>query len=80
MWRTRGAYRTHTEGMTTQEIATPAFTRAITRITYDIADYTVRTTRHYLGHRTTIAELSTWSRNIRHRLADYDITTGETAT
>ena len=38
MWHTRCAYRTYTEGMTTKdaEIATPAFTRAITRITCDV--------------------------------------------
>ena len=78
MWRTRGAYKTSTEGMTAQEIATPAFTRAIIHITCDIADYTARTARHYLGPGTTITELGKWSQTIRRRLTDYDITTGET--
>ena len=37
MWRTCGAYGTTGEGRTAQEIATPAFARAMARITCDVA-------------------------------------------
>ena len=80
MWRTSGAYTTYTDGMTAQEIATPAFTQAITRIACDTTDYTVYTARHYLGPKNTITQLEEWSRTIRRRLTHYDITTGEPTT
>ena len=37
MWRTKGVYRTRGEGMTAQEIATPAFGAAITAIAAEVA-------------------------------------------
>ena len=80
MWRTRGAYGTPGEGMTAQQIATPAFATAMALIACDTADYTARTARHYLGPQDVIKELAEQSRNIRGYLTDYDIATGEPAT
>ena len=77
MWRTCGAYGTRGEGLTIQEIATPDFARAMALISCDIADYTARTVRHYLGPQDTAAKLAEWSRTISRHLIRHDITTGE---
>ena len=80
MWRTCGAYGTTSEGRTAQEIATPAFARAIALITCDIADYTARTVSHYLGPQDAAAKLAKRSQAIRRHLTEHDITTGEAIT
>ena len=80
MWRTCGAYGTSGEGLTVQEIATPDFARAMALITCDIADYTIRTVRHYIGPHHAITKLYEWSQNIRRHITEYDITTGEPTT
>ena len=76
MWRNCGAYGTRGEGLTIQEIATPAFARAMTLITCDVADYTAHTVRHYIGPHDTTTKLAEWSRTIRRHLTEHDITTG----
>ena len=77
MWRTCGAYGTCGEGLTAQEIATPAFARAMALITCDITDYTVRAVRYYLGSQDTVTELDDWAQIIRQHLTSHDIITGE---
>ena len=80
MWRIRGAYGTHGEGLTAQEIATPTFAAAMARIACDTAECATRTLHHQLSRRETTEELAEWARTIRQRITDYDITTGHTTT
>ena len=49
MWRTRGAYGSPTEGMTAQEVATPAFAGAIGLIACDVAEYAAEAVERRVG-------------------------------
>ena len=80
MWRTCGTYGTPGEGLTAQEIATPAFARAMALITCDITDYTINTVRQHIGPHNTIETLDRWTQTIRRHLNSHDITTGESTT
>ena len=77
MWRSRGAYGTPGEGMTAQEIATPAFTAALALIACDAAGYVVHTTKSRLGRQDVIDKLCKTSDTLRDRLTGYDIATGK---
>ena len=76
MWRTRGAYCTRTEGMTAQEIATPAFARAIGLIACDMAAHAADAVERRIGAHDEVAEVRRWATRVRQGLHDYDLTTG----
>ena len=77
MWRTCGAYGTPTEGMTVQEVATPAFATALALIACDAVDYVARSAMEDLGRQDVIDNLLKWSSRLRDHLKNYDIGTGE---
>ena len=80
MWRTKGVYRTVGEGMTAQEIATPAFATAITAIAADVA----ATAAGWLTRRgvepTGAATLRAYVKEIRDHVAHIDLGSGEPRT
>ena len=79
MWRTRGAYGGPSEGITAQEVATPAFTTALATIACDVAVYAAETLAR-LGRGPHVTEpLRRRAAATRKRLADFDIATGEPA-
>ena len=77
MWRTRGAYGGPTEGMTAQEVATPAFAAAMVLMACDAAAYAAEGVSGRMGGHEVTASLAHWAAAIRSRLADHDIATGE---
>ena len=77
MWRSVGAYGTPGEGMTVQEVASPAFAKALGLIACDVSDYVADAVVIRLGPHEAVARLSKWSAALRDRLTDYDIATGE---
>ena len=77
MWRTRGACGSPTEGKTAQEVATPAFTRAIGRIACDVADYAARAVQRRIGDHQDVADVLRWARRVREGLTSRDLSTGE---
>ena len=77
MWRSCGAYGTPTEGMTAQEVATPAFAAALALIACDAADYVARSAVEDLGRQDVIDSLLKWSGRLRDHLRGYDVGTGE---
>lgn len=77
MWRSVGAYGTPGEGMTAQEVASPAFAEALALIACDVSDYVTGVVTHRLGPHEAIVRLGKWSAGLRNRLTDYDIVTGE---
>ncbi len=76
MWRTRGAYGSPTEGKTAQEVATPAFARAIGLIACDVAAYAADAVENRIGGHTDVADVRRWASKVRARLADHDTATG----
>ena len=77
MWRTCGVYGTPTEGMTVQEIATPAFAAAISTIACDVALHAADAVERRIGDQPDTAEVRRWASRIRRDLAKHDLTTGE---
>lgn len=77
MWRTRGAYGTPTEGMTAQEVATPAFTSRLALIACDVAGYVADTARQRMSEPDVAARLHKRAAATRDRLTAYEITTGK---
>ena len=77
MWRTKGVYRTVTEGMTAQDIATPAFATAITTIAVDVA----AAASNWLARRgvepASAATLRAHVDEIRDHIAHIDLGSGE---
>ncbi len=80
MWRTRGAYGTPTEGMTAQEVASPAFAKAIGVIACDVSVYAADAVAKRMGddHRD-IVEARRWASRIRQSLSSRDLATGDPA-
>ena len=80
MWRTKGVYGTPGEGMTAQEIATPAFTGAITVIAADVASVAA----DWLARRgiepASAATIRAHAEEIRDHIARIDIGSGEPRT
>ena len=76
MWRTCGVYGTPTEGMTVQEVATPAFAAAIGGIACDVALHAADAVERRMGKHPDAAEVRRWASRIRRALADHDLTTG----
>ena len=77
MWRTRGAYSSPTEGMTVQEVASPAFTRSIALIACDMAEYVADAAQPRISDRQAVADVRRWAVTVRDLLSRYDIATGE---
>ena len=77
MWRTRGAYRTATEGMTVEEIATPRFAAAIVGIAADMAAAAVSSVTSTCGEPPSAAKIRARSRRIRDHMAHIDLGSGE---
>ncbi len=77
MWRTRGAYGTPTEGMTAQEVASPAFARAIGEIACDVSVYAADAVEGRINAHKDIAQARRWATRIREGLAIWDLVTGE---
>ena len=77
MWRTRGAYGGPTEGMTAQEVATPAFTAALATIACDVALYAADTLERPGRARPAAQRLRRRATATRKRLTEFDIATGE---
>ncbi len=76
MWRNRGAYGTPTEGMTAQEVATPAFARAIGLIACDVAAYAADFLERRIGAHTDIDDVRRWSIRVKTRLNTSNLATG----
>jgi len=77
MWRTRGAYGSPTEGKTAQDVATPAFARALGLIGCDVAAYAADAVERRIGAHKDIAAVRRWSARVRNYLVDHDLATGE---
>ena len=77
MWRTRGAYGSPTEGMTAQEVATPAFARAIGLIACDVAAYAADAVECRAGKHKDIADVRRWAGRIRDGIVGRDLATGQ---
>ena len=77
MWRTRGAYGSPTEGKTAQEVATPAFAKAIGLIACDVSDYAARAVQRRIGEHQDVADALRWALRVRDGLTDCDLATGE---
>ena len=80
MWRERGAYGTPTEGMTAQEVATPAFASAVAVIACDAAAYAAEAVSRLIGDEDpeeVPGELRRRAEALRQSLADHDLVTGE---
>ena len=77
MWRTRGAYGSPTEGMTAQEVATPAFARAIGLIACDVAGYAATAVERRIGEHTDAADVRRWATGVRRGLNQRDLATGD---
>ena len=77
MWRTRGAYSSPTEGMTVQQVASPAFTRSMGLIACDVAEYVADAVERRRGENDAAADVRRWAAVIRQGLEEYDIATGK---
>ena len=77
MWRTRGACGSPTEGKTAQEVATPAFAKAIGLIACDVSDYAARAVQRRIGEHQDVADALRWALRVRDGLTDCDLATGE---
>ena len=77
MWRTRGAYGSPTEGMTAQEVATPAFARAIGLIACAVASYAATAVERRTGEHTDAADVRRWATGVRRGLNQRDLATGD---
>jgi len=77
MWRARGAYGGPAEGMTAQEVATPAFTTALATIACDVALHAADTLEHPGGERRAAERVRRRASTTRRRLTGFDIATGE---
>lgn len=80
MWRTKGVYRTPGEGMTAQDIATPAFATSLTAIAAEVA----AAATHWLARRgvepASAATLRAHTQEIRDHIAHINLGTGEPRT
>ena len=77
MWRTKGAYQTPGEGMTAQDIATPAFTAAITAIAADVAAAAADwLTRHGIEP-ASVTTLKAHTREIHDHITHINLGSGE---
>ncbi len=79
MWRTRGAYGSPTEGMTAQEVASPAFARAIGVIACDVADYAAGAMQRRIGDHQDVDDVLRWAARVGSGLRHRDVATGEPA-
>lgn len=79
MWRTRGVYGSPTEGRTAQEIATPAFARAVGLIACEVAAYAADAVERRIGARQDAADVRRWASRVRGYLRDHDLAGGEQA-
>ena len=77
MWRTRGAYGSPTEAKTAQEIATPAFARAIGLIACDVAAHAAGAVDRRIGGHQDVDDVHRWAARVRDCLATHDAATGE---
>ncbi len=77
MWRTRGAYGSPTEGKTAQEIATPAFARAVGLIACEVAAYAADAVELRIGGHQDAADVRRWATRVRGYLTDHDLANGE---
>ncbi len=80
MWRERGAYGGPTEGMTAQEVATPAFTTALATIACDVALYAAETLDRPTRRRPAAERVRRRATTTRQRLTNFDIATGNPTT
>lgn len=72
--RLGGVYGSPTEGKTAQEVATPAFARALGLIACDLAAYAAE--RRIGAHKDT-ADVRRWAKRVHDFLVDHDPATGE---
>ena len=77
MWRTRGAYGSPTEGKTAQEIATPAFARAIGLIACAVAAYAADAVERRIGSHQDAADVRRWAMRVSGYLTDHDLANGD---
>ena len=77
MWRTRSAYGSPTEGMTAQEVATPAFARAIGLIACAVASYAATAVERRTGEHTDAVDVRRWATGVRRGLNQRDLATGD---
>lgn len=77
MWRARGAYGSPTEGMTAQEVATPAFARAMGLIACDVAAYAAGAVEGRTGEHADVSDARRWASLVRGGLNDQDLATGD---
>ena len=91
MWRTRGACGSPTEGKTAQEIATPAFARAVGLIACAVAAYAADAVERRIGSRQDAADaverrigsrqdaadVRRWAMRVRGYLTDHGLANGD---
>ncbi len=77
MWRTKGAYRTPGEGMTAQDIATPAFAASITAIAADVAAAAVDWLARHGIEPASAATLRAHTQEIRDHITRINLGSGE---
>ena len=77
MWRTRGAYGSPTEGMTVQQVASPAFAQSMALIACDVAQYVADAAHSRLGEHEAAADVRRWATTIRSLVSGSDIITGK---
>ena len=80
MWRTKGVYRTPGEGVTAQEIATPAFAAAITAIAAEAAAVAAGWLARRGVEPRSAATVRAHAEEIRDHLARIDLGSGEPRT
>ena len=77
MWRKRGAYGSPTEGMTVQQVASPAFARSIGLIACEVADYVADAAQPRISPPKDAADVQRWATTLRDLLTRHDLATGE---
>ena len=77
MWRDRGAYGSPTEGMTVQQVASPAFARSIGLIACDVAEYVADAAQPRISQPQAAADVRRWAATLQDLLTRHDLATGE---
>ena len=80
MWRTKGVYRTLGEGMTAQDVATPAFTAAITAIAAEVASAAADRLARRGVEPASAATIRAHAEEVRDHIARIDLGSGEPRT
>ena len=77
MWRKRGAYGSPTEGMTVQQVASPAFARSIALIACEVAEYVAEAAQPRISPPKDASEVHRWAETLHDLLARHDLATGD---